>query len=51
MITREEMIQEAVYRMKLINIIPEAIRQFTESTRINMSEPPMVHYCESGDGG
>ena len=42
MITREEMIQEAVYRMKLINIIPEVIRQFTESTRINMSEPPMA---------
>ena len=42
MITREEMIQEAVYRMKLINIIPEAIRQFTESTQINMSEPPMA---------
>lgn len=40
-VSREEKMEEAVARMKLLGIFPETIRQFQEDGMVSISEPPM----------
>lgn len=39
-ISRETKKEEAIYRMKLMNIIPDAIKQFEEENTVMVSENP-----------
>ncbi len=40
LISREEKVQEAVRRMKKMQLFPEVIRQFEKKGLVNCSEPP-----------
>lgn len=43
-ISREEKITEAIYRMALLNIFPQTIKDFEEKNLVSISEPPFGAY-------